>query len=347
MSVIRPNAEYAMAQLDALLEKEGIRRDAFLDHTVGLFDEDYHLIATGSCFGKTLRCMAVDSAHQGEGLLNRIVSELISFQFQRGNPDLFLYTKCDKAPVFGDMGFYEVARAGGQAVFMENHRDGFSRYLDRLKAETAASGLSGKVHGAVALNANPFTLGHQYLLETAAAECDLLHMFIVSEDLSLVPLAARERLIREGSAHLRNLVYHQCGSYIISNATFPSYFLKSETDVITAHARLDIAVFVKIAQALGITRRFVGEEPFSQVTGIYNQVMVKGLSNAGIGVTVIPRKEIDGMAVSASAVRELLKAGDFDALRTLVPESTYRFFTSPEAAPVLERIRVTMDVTHY
>ena len=41
------------------------------------------------------------------------------------------------------------------------------------------------------MNANPFTLGHQYLVEKAAAENDLLHLFIVSVDASLVPFKIR------------------------------------------------------------------------------------------------------------------------------------------------------------
>lgn len=41
--------------------------DANLDYTCVMFDNDYHAIATGSCFGNTLRCMAVDHHHQGEG----------------------------------------------------------------------------------------------------------------------------------------------------------------------------------------------------------------------------------------------------------------------------------------
>ena len=89
------------------------------------------------------------------------------------------------------------------------------------------------------MNANPFTLGHQYLVETAAASCDLLHLFIVSEDSSLVPFSVRKKLVMEGTAHLSNICYHESGPYIISSATFPSYFQKDETAVIESHARLD------------------------------------------------------------------------------------------------------------
>lgn len=352
-SQIRPSDKRASRQMDELLKQEGIERDKNLDYSIGLFDEDYNLAATGSCFGNTLRCLAVSSDHQGEGLLNRVISHLVEYQFGRGCTDLFLYTKCDTAKFFGDLGFYEIARVDGKVVFMENRKQGFSQYLDRLKKETGkylpADPRSGQPFrtGAVIMNANPFTLGHQYLLEQASAQVDLLHVFIVSEDVSLVPLAVRERLVREGSAHLGNVVCHQTGPYMISNATFPSYFLKDSDTVIRSHAKLDIGVFLQIAQALGISDRFVGEEPFSQVTSIYNQVMKDELHAAGITCTVFPRKSDSDGAISASAVRELIKNGEMAALKGKVPPATYAYFTSPEAAPVIERIRKASDVRHY
>lgn len=351
-SQIRPTDRRALRQMDELLKQEGIERDKNLDYSVGLFDEDYDLAATGSCFGNTLRCLAVSSDHQGEGLLNRVVSHLTEYQFGRGFTDLFLYTKCNTAKFFGDLGFYEIARVDGKVVFMENRKQGFSRYLDHLKEETnahlaAAPVKPGSRIGAVIMNANPFTLGHQYLLEQASAQVDLLHVFIVSEDVSLVPLAVRERLVREGSAHLKNVVCHQTGPYMISNATFPSYFLKDSDTVIRSHAKLDIRVFLQIAQALGITSRFVGEEPFSQVTSIYNQVMKEDLLAAGIACTVFPRKSDSDGAISASAVRALIQKGDMAALEGKVPQTTYAYFASPEAGPVIGRIRNAGDVKHY
>jgi [citrate (pro-3S)-lyase] ligase len=348
LSQIRPSDKRSMRLLDELLKKEGIERDKNLDYTAGLFDEDYNLAATGSCFGNTLRCLAVSSEHQGEGLLNQVLSHLMEYQLGRGHSSLFLYTKCNTAKFFGDLGFYEIARVDGKVVFMENRRGGFQKYLDRLHEETAASGLTGAVQGAVIMNANPFTLGHRYLLEQAASQVDLLHVFVVSEDVSLVPFSVREKLVKEGSSHLGNIVYHQTGPYMISNATFPSYFLKDSDTVIRSHAKLDIGIFLRIAAALGISQRFVGEEPFSQVTGIYNQVMKEELETGGIRCTIIPRKQDpDGTAISASAVREALRSGDLDTFRRLVPDATYAFFTSDQAAPILANIRNAGEVRHY
>lgn len=342
ISRVSPGDKRTTAEIDALLVREGIRRDRNLDYTCAMYDEGRRVVATGSCFGCTLRCLAVSAAHQGEGLLNQVVTHLMEVQLERGNLRLFLYTKESTATFFGDLGFYEIARADGALVFMENRRDGFGRYLRDLE-QARRPGRSA----ALVMNANPFTLGHRYLAETAAAACDTLHLFLVSEDASLVPFSVRKELARAGTAHLDNVALHDSGPYIISSATFPSYFLKDEAAVIDGHARLDLAVFVRIARALDITVRYVGEEPASQVTGIYNQVMASQLPRAGIDCVIVPRLAVSDEAVSASTVRRLIQQGRLEEIRPLVPESTYAYFTSPEARPVIDRIRRAEHVVHY
>lgn len=356
ISQIYPSDRRANTQINELLLAEGIRRDANLDYTCGMYDEEMNIIATGSCFGNTLRCMAVSNAHQGEGLMNQIVTHLISIQFERGNTHLFLYTKCNSAKFFGDLGFYEIARIDGQIVFMENRKTGFTSYLEKLKKETEQSEVfrqfscndsaKNKI-AALVMNANPFTLGHQYLVEKAASENDILHLFIVSEDQSLVPFSVRKKLVLEGTAHLKNIIYHESGPYIISNATFPSYFQKDADAVMESHANLDLTIFVRIAQTLGINYRYVGEEPNSQVTGIYNEIMAKKLPENQIACKIIPRKEANGSVISASTVRTALKSGKMELLKTLVPETTLRYFQSEEAAPVIEKIKAAQNVVHH
>ena len=342
ISQVYPTDKQTLAQIDALLQKEGIRRDGNLDYICAMFDENYKVIGTGSCFGNTLRCFAVSSDHQGEGLLNQIITHLIEVQYARGNLHLFLYTKVKSAKFFGDLGFYEIARVEDTLVFMENRRDGFGSYLRNLE-KTKTGGKSA----ALVMNANPFTLGHQYLVETAAAACDTLHLFVVSEDASLVPFAVRKRLVAEGVAHLPNVILHDSGPYIISNATFPSYFLKDEAAVISGHARLDLAVFTKIAKALNITARYVGEEPTSQVTGLYNQIMAEQLPRSGIDCIIVPRKEVNGKAISASTVRQCLQAEEWATLETLLPQTSLDYFRSPEARIIVDRIRKAENVVHY
>ena len=344
VSKIYKSDKRANAAIDKLLLAEGIRRDKNLDYTCAIYDEDFNVIATGSCFGNTLRCMAVSHEHQGEGLMNEIVSHLIQYEFERKIYNLFLYTKCNSAKFFGDLGFYEIARIDNQIVFMENRRDGFNNYLSEL----AKTKRDGQNIAALVVNANPFTLGHQYLIERASQENDILHLFIVSEDASLVPFEVRKKLVIEGTAHLSNIIYHDTGAYIISSATFPSYFQKDDSAVIESHANLDLSIFIRIASSLGINSRYVGEEPKSLVTGIYNRIMSEKLPEHGIKCVIIPRKtEQDGQVISASNVRQAIKDGNFERMRGLVPECTYKFFTSPEAEKIINKIRESDNVIHY
>lgn len=55
ISQIYPSDKRSLAQIDALLQNEGITRDAHLDYICAMRDADDEIIATGSCFGPTLR----------------------------------------------------------------------------------------------------------------------------------------------------------------------------------------------------------------------------------------------------------------------------------------------------
>ena len=330
------------AQMDALLLNEGIRRDKNLDYSCGVFDDDGTLIATGSSFCNTLRCLAVSSAHRGEGLMNQVVSHLLEKQTERGNMHVFLYTKAANDRIFRDLGFAEIARVEGELVFMENRREGFPRYLRALE-KTRREGTSA----AVVMNANPFTLGHRHLVERAAAENDWLHLFLLSEEAGPIPFAVRKRLVKEGTADLPNVILHDSGPYIISSATFPSYFLRDEDAAILAHAKLDLAVFGKIAAALGVTARYAGEEKSSHVTALYNRVMAEKLPETGVAFREVPRLALGGETVSASTVRQAIHDGCFESVAAMLPESSRRYFESAEAAPVIAAIRAMDKARHY
>lgn len=182
LTPISPWDARAQKQVDSLLEQEGIRRDGNLDYTCGLFDEDWKLAATGSCFGNTICCLAVDRGRQGEGLLNQIATHLMEVQTARGNTHLFLYTKPQSAKFFGDLGFWEIARVENSLVFMENRRRGFSDYLAALE-KTRREGRSA----AIVMNANPFTLGHLHLAEKAEEKASHTTALYNEEMVRLLP----------------------------------------------------------------------------------------------------------------------------------------------------------------
>lgn len=332
-----------MQKIRALLEKVDITLDGHLDYTCAIFDEEGEPIATGSAFGSTLRCFAVDPAHQGEGLLNEVVTHLMEDRMSKAHFHLFVYTKPGSAKFFRDLGFSQIAEVPGTLVFLENRKDGFPGYLKRLEKKKRPGQAA-----AVVMNANPFTLGHRYLVETAARDFDTVHLFLLSENAGPIPAHVRHRLVREGVADLPNVVCHETGEYLISSATFPGYFLKSEEKILRTQARLDTALFVRIARALDVTVRYVGHEPHSVVTGIYNEVLSEALPAQGIQCRIIPRKTLpDGRVISASAVRQAIHDGALDSVADMLPETTLAYFRSPEAAPVVAAIRKETDVVHY
>ncbi|MHA1504567.1 MAG: [citrate (pro-3S)-lyase] ligase, partial [Candidatus Heimdallarchaeota archaeon] len=139
---------------------------------------------------------------------------------------------------------------------------------------------------------------------------------------------------------LENVLVLNGGDYIISSATFPNYFMKEFTNISLSQARLDVTIFgEQIAPTLGITRRYVGEEPYDLVTHSYNQAMKEILIPKGIELHIIPRKEQNGKPISASIVRQFLREDKFKELIDLVPPSTYNFLISKEAKKIIERIK--------
>ncbi len=341
LTQIASSDRQANAQVDALLEAEGIRRDGNLDYICGLFDDDWNLAATGSCFHNTLRCLAVSSERQGEGLLNQIIGHLMEVQMHRGNAHLFLYTKPNSSKFMGDLGFYEIGRVPGKLVFMENRRNGFQHYCSSLKKR------DGQRIAGIVMNANPFTRGHLHLAEKASKENDVVHLFVLSEEAGPIPFAVRKRLVQEGVAHLDNVIIHDSGPYIISSATFPSYFLKDGDTVIRTQSELDLQVFGKIAETLGIQRRYVGEEKASHVTALYNEVMLKKLPELGIECIEIPRLEKEGRTISASTVRQAIHDGRLEEIKDFLPAATYAFFAGEEGKTVCAAIQAAKNVVHY
>ena len=343
VSQIYPSDKRAMAKIKALLERVDITLDEHLDYSCAIFDEEGAPIATGSAFGPSLRCFAVDPAHQGEGLLNEVVTHLVENRQARGFFHLFVYTKPNSVKFFKDLGFTVIAEVPGLLVFLENRADGFPGFLRRLEAAKRP----GK-SAAIVMNANPFTLGHRYLIETAARENDTLHLFLLSENAGPIPAAVRHKLVRDGVADLPNVLIHETEEYLISSATFPGYFLKTEDKILRTQAGLDTALFVRIAEALGVTARYLGSEPRSVVTGIYNEVLAETLPAHGIACKILPRRALpDGQIISASAVRKAIHDARLDEVAEMLPETTLAYFRSPEAAPVVAAIRRAQDVVHY
>lgn len=300
----------------AFLARAGLKAEEDTEQTVCVWDED-QMIACGSRKGNLLKCIAVDPSRQGEGLTATLLTALRQEAHQEGHSHLFLYTKPRNKMLFEPLFFYPVAQTR-HVLLMESVRGGIQNFLNSLEAPVR----QGKV-GAIVMNANPFTFGHQYLAETAASQCDHLYIFVLSEDKSAFSTVDRMAMVKAGTAHIKNVTVLPTGPYLISEATFPKYFLKDKETAQRAHYELDLAVFTRwFVPHFGITHRFAGTEPTCVVTAGYNEAMAEILPEAGVEFCRIKRREMEGAAISASIVRA---ENSLDALKKLVPESTWRY----------------------
>ena len=208
-----------------------------------------------------------------------------------------------------------------QLVYCENIM--IKQYLDGLKQY---SGKSYGTAGACIMTCNPFTKGHYHLIEYASRQVDRLYVFVVEEDGFWVSFEDRIEMVRRGTAGLNNVIVLPSGN-MISRATFVSYFEKEIGQDAVIDAEKDIMIFRDyVAPALGISKRFVGEEPSDNITRQYNQVLKKELADV-IEVVEIPRKatERENEVISASRVRHYLEIGDWGKIEEMVPRSTSEY----------------------
>lgn len=309
-----------------------------IDYTVGLYDGE-KLIATGSLSGRVLRDIAVDEEYRGQGLTHQILDALIEEGQRRGIKGFQIFTKPSAVPVFEKHGFTCIAKAEPYAALLERGENTLADFLERTKEIVGPK--QGPVRGSIVMNCNPFTRGHRALVEYTSQQCDDVILFVVQEDRSAFPFADRIELVRQGTADLGNVKVVSGGDYIISNATFPTYFIKG-TEALDAQTKLDATVFAEcIAPALDINVRFVGEEPTDNTTNAYNQALSKVLPMNDMDFKIIPRKADHGNIISASKVRAALAEDNWDLVEQFVPPTTLAYLKSEKGAKIIAKIKAT------
>ena len=347
------------SKVEGFLQANGLRMET-LDVYYTLQNTDGDILAGAGLAGDVIKCVAVAPEVRSEGLVAPLVSHILS---QHGPGNLKVFTKPENEAVFESLGFHAIARAP-LAILMENGR-GLEAYCACLKdtllsfRPTERSGEIASSVGVVVMNANPFTLGHRYLLEQAAARVDRLVVIPVRTSYAF-PYTERLAMIKAGAPSGVTVV--EGSDYQISAATFPTYFLKDLSEAAETQMRLDLDLFARhIAPALGATVRFVGSEPQDPLTARYNTLMQELLP---LKVVEIPRLKAepvseenyfsqgfaknqfssdDGMpehntkVISASAVRAALEEGSYSRAAALCPESTRPYLMAALAERALRR----------
>ena len=294
---------YFSDKVSRFLGANGLRMEA-MDTYYAVQDADGNIIAGAGISGDVIKCVAVAQEARSEGLMVPLISRIVA-----GRGNLKVFTKPEYRAVFESLGFHVLGEAP-KAILLENGR-GLQQYCERLRAFAG----SGKT-GVIVMNANPFTLGHKYLIEKALEQVDHLVVIPVKEDVSLFPYKERLEMICRGVASIKggDVDVVEGSPYTISAATFPTYFLKDLSEAAEQQMLLDLDIFSQhIAPALGATVRFVGSEPYDALTARYNTLMTNAVE--------IERLE----CISASKVREALAQGNYSAAAAMCPETTHPY----------------------
>lgn len=365
IQTLNPTTPRQRQRIEAFLKRNGLRFDD-MHYYAAITDDDGEMIAGGGLKGNVIKCVAVDDAHKGEAIANTLISHLIAHANEEGYSNVMLFTKPKNRQLFESLSFRLLAEAP-EAVLMETGIGGINNMVEQLKKikeegevckennqeckeeEKTNLNITTPQHlnpstpqplttttplrGVVVMNCNPFTLGHRYLIEQAAKQVERLFVMVVREDCSLFAYAERKAMVEQGVAHLENVTVIDGSEYAISQATFPTYFLKRLDDAADTQMLLDLDLFRRhIAPALGATVRFVGTEPTDRLTRRYNQLMHEVL--ADVRETV--RLEKEGNAVSASRVRKAMEQGDMSTIRQLVPPTTLPYIIAHLATQALQ-----------
>lgn len=306
--------KHNMLKLKDFVEKQDLTYDADIDLALVIMDNN-KIVASACKKNDIFEMLAVDPAYHNMNYLGVLLTELINYSYEAKLFHYFVFTKAIYKAHFTSFGFKLLASYEDVVLFEYGTPD-FDHYYDNVKLDP------NLVTGSIVMNLNPFTLGHLHLIKKALEKVDQLIIFVVEEDKSFFKFKDRIELVKDGVKDLKNVVVVPSGPYIISQATFPTYFLKELDDATLYYTNIDIQLFKKIMSKLNIKYRFVGEEPLDKLTNFYNEQLKINLKDQLI---IIPRKEYDNNVISASYVRAKLAQHDFEAIKPVVTQHVYEF----------------------
>ncbi|MGX7025208.1 [citrate (pro-3S)-lyase] ligase [Vagococcus hydrophili] len=312
-------SDWKTLMLDSGIERFSNEEVMLLDSTYGIYEEE-RLVATVSISGSLVKYIAIlDEFRQEGSVFNRLVSHALQELASEQVFHVFVLTKLKFQQSFEYLGFKLIA-ATDQVAFLEYGIPTIENFLEKIPQKNVTKKAS------IVMNANPFTKGHYHLIETAANENDWVYVFVVEKEQDVFSTKDRLEMIRQGTKKLTNVTVILGGDYMISPFTFPMYFLRQNDEATKVQTTLDATIFkASIASYLGISTRYVGEEPLSQMTETYNQALKENLEPE-IDVKIIPRIMTEtGKIISATNVRKHVATGDLSAILEFVPKTTYDY----------------------
>lgn len=320
------------------LQTFALQLDDNVDYTI-VIRQNEEIKATCSKSKNVFKCFAVSDDLRGEGVSSTLMGAVSDRLFEEGVYHSFIFTKIENISIFTSLG-YELIHKIENVALLEGGIYNIKKYLKAMQKEYDLDAVTEKV--AIVMNCNPFTLGHKYLIEEAAGQNKEVLVFIVEEDKSSFPFMYRYAMVKEGVSHLHNVRVIKGGEYIISEATFPTYFLRKKDVILKAYTTLDASIFGRyFCETLNITKRFIGEEPYCDVTNAYNDALKEILPTYGVEVVEVKRKALMGDIISASKVRKLIVEGRIADIEHIVPSSTWEFLNTVVGKEIMGKIKLS------
>ena len=318
-------------KLISFLHKNNLEYEFDITYSILVYDKD-KLIATSSIANNVMKCFLVHDDYKNLNITNLMFQHLVNELKSNNIYNYFVFTSPENEKVFTSLNMKKIVETMN-TVLLEGG-DYITEVLHELKLEY---NISNNKKAAVIINGNPMTLGHVYLIETAAKENKEVLVFVVSEDLSSFPYKDRLEIIKAATKHLKNVTVLPTLSYLVSKITFPKYFLKEDQLIQDEQTLVDVLVYKQYYQKIfNIEKRYLGEEPYSFSTSKYNQVLKDYLNS---NVKIIPRKEKNKKPISASLVRKLIKANKLEKVKDYVPDATYQYLIGPKGKKIIADIQ--------
>ncbi|ATZ17636.1 GNAT family N-acetyltransferase [Mesoplasma melaleucae] len=289
-----------------------------------------------------IKNIAVDDSQKGLGLFNQLLSEIKKQIIIENYNNTFVITKKCNKKFFEDINFKKIYE-NDKIAFLAENIDEYNNYKKFVNNSKFC-----KKTGVILLNANPLTKGHQFLIEESRKENDLTVLIPVIDDSSFFTTKERLEILSANYQNSKDIKIFEGTQFLISKKLFPSYFIKSDEDVITEESEMNAWLFKDIfseqVKSGNTITRYLGSEPFSKTTNKYNEFIQHLYEKDAlkIKVKIVERyTNKNNDIISASKVRKLIYDEQIDKLKDFVSDETFKLITKDE---IIERAQAKPEL---
>ncbi len=221
---------------------------------------------------------------------------------------------------------------------LSSESQAFSSWLESTKATIREHFNSLETLSAIVFNANPYTLGHDYLLSLASKRSSAVVVFVIegkpdsgcrgNHESANIELSFEDRLklVKKGAEKYPNVLVLPAGPFLIGRNSFPQAWSTEEKGRAHLYALLDAKLFFQvIAPELEIKTRFVGDEPRDEMSEMHLTALRQESKISKIPLRVAERKHLGNKFISSSMVREALFQGDWETIEATVPDFVFAY----------------------